>query len=717
MVVKDKIQQNISHSLQSLLDANISSLNLWIKEKKIDAEILVTQPQFREKILSHINYSSKSTASPEYLKNSPDLIWLQKHLGPICKKYDFIDFILFDKSGLQVGALLGAAIGKKDIIESSDFFYRSIKGETVISHPFLSNIPLPDSNGKWRNNSPTMFLSIPVKNDQGEIMGVVALRVRPEGEFSNLLKAGRYGESGETYIFDRKGLLLSDSRFHDNLKNAGLIPNRPDSRALLNIYILDPIVNLVETPNPEDTDKPKELTLMAKSATTGNWGMNIQGYNDYRGVPVVGMWQWLPKYSWGITTEIDKAEAYKPLEALINWVSVLFGFLVFSTIFMVILSQRKSLIEKKHSSALQSIKATDERLRSLVNHVGDGIITIDESGSVESINPAGEKIFGYSEEELLGKNINILIPQSEQKEMASYLQNIFKLQEKNPAGVYRELIGIKKDDSSIYLEWGFSFMQSEKGPLTTCIVRDISERKECLLELQRSNQALQDFAAIASHDLKEPLRKIVMFGDRLKALLPDLKGKELHYLTRMQSAAERMNGFILDLLQFSMVTDEKRNHQAIDFASVIEQVKENLESRIYKSKGKIIIKNTPQIEGDLMQLQQLFQNLIGNALKYCKKEVPPQITLDCRLLESDQWEITIEDNGIGFDEKYAEKIFKPFERLHGKSEFEGTGMGLAICKKIMDMHNGKIKVNSQLGVGTKFTLILPAVVSNQKINQ
>ena len=425
-VVKEEIQQNISSSLQSALNANIATLNLWVKDKKIDAEVLVTQSEFRDKILSHINYSSKSNASPEYLKNSPDLIWLQKHLGEICKKYDLIGFVLFDKTGRQIGALLDAAIGKNNLIESSDFFQRSIKGETVISHPFPSNIPLPDSNGKWHENFPTMFLSVPVKNDQDKIMGVVAFRVRPEAEFSNLLKAGRYGKSGETYIFDREGLLLSNSRFHDNLKNAGLIPNHPDSRALLNIYILDPKVNLVETPKPEDHEKPKELTLMAKSATSGKWGMNIQGYNDYRGVPVVGMWQWLPEYSWGITTEIDKAEAYKPLAALINWVSVLFGFLVFSTIFMGVLSQRKSLIEKKHSSALQSIKAKDERLRSFVNYVGDGIITIDNSGSIESINPAGEKLFGYSTDEIIGKNISILFPQSEQNENdhlpAKYIQ-------------------------------------------------------------------------------------------------------------------------------------------------------------------------------------------------------------------------------------------------------------------------------------------------------
>jgi signal transduction histidine kinase len=181
----------------------------------------------------------------------------------------------------------------------------------------------------------------------------------------------------------------------------------------------------------------------------------------------------------------------------------------------------------------------------------------------------------------------------------------------------------------------------------------------------------------------------------------------------MQSAAESMNGFIHDLLQYSKVTNEKHQHKPIDFPNTIEQVKENLESRIYKSKGEIIIKNMPQIEGDSMQMLQLFQNLIGNALKYCKKEIPPQVHLDCQLLGSDQWEITIEDNGIGFDEKYAERIFKPFERLHGKSEFEGTGMGLAICKKIVGLHGGKISVTSQPGIGSKFTLVLPASCSPQ----
>jgi PAS domain S-box-containing protein len=524
LFVKDEIKHSVSNSLHSAMEANFHSLNLWIKEKKLDAEVLVMLPQFREKILAHINYSSKAAGSPEILKNSPDLIWLQKHLGATCKKYDFVGFVLFDKTGLQVGALLDGAIGKKMLIKRSNFFQRSLKGETVISHPFPSEIPLPDSNGKWHDNFPTMFLSVPVENDQEEIMGVVAFRIRPESDFSNLLKVGRFGESGETYLFNQEGIMLSDSRFNDHLRKAGLISPSPDSRALLNIRVLNPIVNLTESPLPEAPSGSKELTLMAKSATSGKWGIDLQGYNDYRGVPVVGIWKWIPEFSLGITTEINKAEAYQPLEALIKWVSVLFGFLVVSTVLMFILRQRNSHFEQQHSSALQSIKEIDERMRSLVSHLADGIITIDQFGSIESINPAGEKIFGFSSQELVGESINILIPESQRNKMTAYLQNIFKLQDKNPSGVYRELVGRRKDGSSIYLEWGFSFMQSEKGPLITGITRDISERRQFQLELERSNQALQDFASIASHDLKEPLRKIISFGDRLKSMLPDLEG-------------------------------------------------------------------------------------------------------------------------------------------------------------------------------------------------
>ena len=225
--------------------------------------------------------------------------------------------------------------------------------------------------------------------------------------------------------------------------------------------------------------------------------------------------------------------------------------------------------------------------------------------------------------------------------------------------------------------------------------------------LEKSNQNLSDFASIASHDLQEPLRKVNMFGDMLKELNQDLDEKSCDYINRMQSATFRMQSLINDLLEFSKLTTENSPFVKIDFNKIIEGTLSDLETRINESQGTINVDTLPGIEADPFQMHQLFQNLVSNALKYRKEDVDPVINISAQSDGNSHVIIKIEDNGIGFDEKYKDKIFHLFQRLHGKNEYGGTGMGLAICKKIVEHHNGSITVNSTPGAGTTFQVSLP----------
>jgi signal transduction histidine kinase len=231
--------------------------------------------------------------------------------------------------------------------------------------------------------------------------------------------------------------------------------------------------------------------------------------------------------------------------------------------------------------------------------------------------------------------------------------------------------------------------------------------KSYAANLERSNQSLQDFASIASHDLQEPLRKIITFGDRLRSKLSDVDEQGIDYMERMQKAAQRMQGFIDDLLLYSRVSSKSKALESVDFREMISQVIEDLDIRISQTRGAVVVEDLPVLQADLFQMRQLFQNLIGNALKYHRDQVPPNIVVHSSSKNNGFWEIIVEDNGIGFDEKYKERIFKPFERLHGRSAFEGSGMGLAICKKIVDLHGGDIAVESIPEKGTTFKITLP----------
>jgi len=255
--------------------------------------------------------------------------------------------------------------------------------------------------------------------------------------------------------------------------------------------------------------------------------------------------------------------------------------------------------------------------------------------------------------------------------------------------------------------------------------QDITERKkaESKIEqyakaLERSNNALQEFASMASHDLQEPPRKIITFGNQLKHIPGNSDKRSEDYLNRMQQTAARMQTLILDLLRYSQVHTEAKPPRQINLRNIVDEVIEILEKRISETRGTIIIDSLPALHAQDFQMRELFQNLIGNALKYHREGVYPVIKIKSCQMENQHWKITVEDNGIGFDEKHKNKIFSPFHRLHGRSAYEGTGMGLAICKKIVDRHRGTITAQSTPEKGSTFIIILPGnVVANTTNHQ
>jgi len=226
-------------------------------------------------------------------------------------------------------------------------------------------------------------------------------------------------------------------------------------------------------------------------------------------------------------------------------------------------------------------------------------------------------------------------------------------------------------------------------------------------ELEKSNQALKDFVSIASHDLQEPLRKIMMFGSRLTSKDHGLKPESKEYLERMQKTSLRMQNLIADLLLFSTASTQTEPFKEIDLQVILKEVIVDLELSLQKNGGNVFVGPLPNINGNLTQVRQLFQNLLSNAIKFHEEDKPPKVEIRSDLNEQGGWEISIKDQGIGFDEKYKDRIFRPFERLHGRNEYEGTGMGLAICLKIVENHGGTLLVDSQPGQGACFTVTFP----------
>jgi signal transduction histidine kinase len=234
--------------------------------------------------------------------------------------------------------------------------------------------------------------------------------------------------------------------------------------------------------------------------------------------------------------------------------------------------------------------------------------------------------------------------------------------------------------------------------------------------LQRSNRELEQFASVASHDLQEPLRKIQAFGDRLNTKFSaelDEQGRD--YLSRMLASATRMRTLIDALLTFSRITTKAQPFVPVDLGATTEEVISDLEDRIQRSGGQVEVGTLPTLEADPNQMRQLLQNLISNALKFARPDRPPVVRVESRKLNHfegqvetiPRWEIAVRDNGIGFEEIYLDRIFELFQRLHGRQEYEGTGMGLAICRKIVERHGGTITARSAPESGATFVVTLP----------
>lgn len=244
------------------------------------------------------------------------------------------------------------------------------------------------------------------------------------------------------------------------------------------------------------------------------------------------------------------------------------------------------------------------------------------------------------------------------------------------------------------------------------VVERTAQLEETNTDLKRSNQELQDFAYVASHDLQEPLRKIQAFGNLLEEEYGDTLGEGKDYLGRMRSAAARMSALIEDILSFSRVTTRARGFTSVDLNKVTGEVLEDLETRIQDTGATIRIEKLPTIDADAMQIRQLLQNLIANALKFHKPDVAPEITISAvtEISQNDHkkyCKLQIRDNGVGFDEKYLDRIFAVFQRLHSRDSYEGTGIGLAVCRKIVERHGGHITATSSPGQGATFIISLP----------
>lgn len=359
----------------------------------------------------------------------------------------------------------------------------------------------------------------------------------------------------------------------------------------------------------------------------------------------------------------------------------------------------------------------------------DPIITINHAGVITEFNRAAEQTFGHPRQKVLGtKPSDVLFPTTMPGGQQNRIDRYLAAGEGSLLGRRVEVMAIRANGEVFPAELTMTISMNQGEPLLTFFVRDISERKAAeeeqerhQAELERSNEELQQFAYVASHDLQEPLRKILTFGDRLQSRCGDsLDEMGQECVERMQNAARRMQTLIDGLLTLSRVTTKGREFVSVDLAKVAREVVTDLEVRVEKSGALVEVGHLPTIQADPLQMRQLLQNLIGNALKFRCDDVPLVVKVNGSFLHDresrrgvspadERCRLVVEDNGIGFEQRYADRIFGVFQRLHSRESYEGTGIGLAICKKIAERHGGTITARGEPGQGACFEVILPVI--------
>lgn len=373
-----------------------------------------------------------------------------------------------------------------------------------------------------------------------------------------------------------------------------------------------------------------------------------------------------------------------------------------------------------------SLQWEELQFNALFNNATLGIVVANHQGDILLANPFAEKQFGYSSQELIGRKVEALIPENFHHIHQMHRNHYVDHPVSRPMGLGLDLFARRKDGSVFPVEISLSPYHTPQGMQVIAFIVDVSLRKQIeetlrlkqreleqyAGELEASNKELENFAYISSHDLQEPLRKIQTFADRIRSLEGDkLSDQGRDYFSRIQQAAARMQRLINDLLNFSRITSSGKAFVRTDLNEVLTEVLDDLQVSIEASKARIRFDAMPVIQAVPSQMRQLFQNLIGNALKFRKPEQQPELTIQAEVspgstAQEGQLVLHFKDKGKGFSDRYSEKIFDIFQRLDPSGP-EGSGIGLAVCKKIVQQHGGSIQAHGEPGVGAEFTVTLP----------
>jgi len=837
----EQARQEIGRELNAVLNTTERALQHWLQSMAATVRIWGMDEETRTLVQTLVRHADDS----ELLHSSSAQQTLRHHLNPATEHTGIQGYSIYSPEGVVISGTRESDIGKS---ASSVEIMKHLELAKASGGKPLVSLPL---KGGGRDFS-IMLATFPIQDTSGSTIAVLALRLNPESEFTEILQRGRMGNSGESYAFNNDGKMISESRFGEDLKALALVP--PNGLSILTVDIRDPGGNLLKGYRPTEQREKQPLTLMAQSAISGKSEKNLIGYNDYRGVPVIGAWVWKDDYQFGIATEIDVAEAYRSLVAtkwLFHVLIFVNGLLILAlTAYFVRSRSRisaalgKSALAEEHSRLLlesvrdgifgvdtdgkvtfinpavlqmlgyspeelmqQSvhpiihhshadgshypveecpmraaftegksslvenevlwakdgkpidveytavpIKKDDELLGAVIvfkdirerkenerriataqqerekyaeqtnlilEHATDGILTIDDEQRIVRFNPACENIWGYSADEVLGKEMTMLIPEYARK---GHLDNVHRFRDAKVQGLDMDdrglrLFGLTKDGEVFPAEVGISMSEIDGATYYSAFIKDITLREKAEKDMREAKeiaeaatQAKGDFLANMSHEIRTPMNAVIGLSDL--CLRTELTTKQQDYLSKIHSSANSLLGIINDILDFSKIEAGRLDMEEIDFE--IDQVLDNLATIANvktQDKGlEFLFRRDPHVPtiliGDPLRLGQILINLTNNAVKFTENgEIVVSVDLTDKSEDEATVKVSVRDTGIGMTVEQQGKLFQSFSQADSSTtrKYGGTGLGLAISKQLVELMGGEIGVESEPGIGSTFT--------------
>jgi len=537
-----QVRNEMGSALTAVLQTTHEALRIWEDHHSGVIREIAGDPQF-------VNLTERLLRVPRNkagLIASGELAGVRRYFAGLRRDNGNARFGIIASDQVGIASLRNNDIAVPNIIsiERGEFLARAFGGETVLVPPVHSDV----KPGDGQEETAAMFFATPVNDRFGDTIAVLTLRVDVAEDFTRIMRLGRLGETGETYAFDADAHLISDSRFDGILRHIGLIDTA--QKALLNLNIRDPGGNLIDGHALPSDPELLPHTRMAAAALKGESGLDVEGYRDYRGVSVFGAWLWDSELKIGLATEVDEVEAMSSYESLRNTIIILLGAAILLGLGLTALSlwmgqsatralaRARDKLEFRVEKRTHELQHSETRIRAIIDNAIDGIIVIGSNGIVQSFSPAAEKIFGYSAEEVIGENVNILMPKSDSDEHDGNIGRYLGGGDARVVGITREVFGLRKDGTTFPMDLSVGEAELDDERVFTGIIRDITARKQAEETVRKSEEEMRTIYETAATGIS----------------LTNLEGK----MVRTNRALQRMLGRSED--EIKSVTFEQITH-------------------------------------------------------------------------------------------------------------------------------------------------------------